>query len=66
MVVGGKYVQQLNQVMEMVDQIRLETERVPSAVFIFPDEKYDVGLDKIDLTTRDVFSPTMVCLLRFQ
>ena len=58
-VVGGQELERVDQVMETVDQIRRETRRVPSAVFLFPDEKYEVDLNKLNLT-RDVFSPALV------
>ena len=61
-VVGGKYLDQLDKVMETVDQIRYETKKVPSAVFLFPDEKFDIDLHKLNITRRDVFSPTLVTL----
>ena len=46
-VVGGKYLDQLDKVMENVDHIRYETKKVPSAVFLFPDEKFDIDLHKL-------------------
>ena len=61
-VVGGKYLDQLDKVMETVDQIRYETKKVPSAVFLFPDVKFDIDLHKLNITRRDVFSPTLVTL----
>ena len=43
----------------ILDRIRIETSRVPAAVFLFPDAKYDVDLNRLNLT-RDVFSPILV------
>lgn len=57
--VGGKELDNLDLVMETLDRIRIETRRVPSAVFLFPDKKRDVDLNKLNLT-RDVFSPILV------
>ena len=42
-----------------LDRIRIETSRVPAAVFLFPDAKYDVDLNRLTLT-RDVYSPILV------
>ena len=61
-VVGGKYLDQLDKVMDTVDQIRKQTWRVPSSVFLFSDEKFDIDLHKLNITRRDVFSPTLVTL----
>ena len=61
-VVGGKYLDQLDKVMDTVDQIRRQTWRVASSVFLFSDEKFDIDLRKLNITRRDVFSPTLVTL----
>ena len=47
MVVGGMYLAQLDLVSDTVDSIRQETERVPSAVFLLTDDKFDVDLLKV-------------------
>ena len=61
-VVGGKYLAQLDQVLDTLDFIRKETLRVPSAVFLLPDEKFDVDLNKVNVSLRDVYSPALVRL----
>ena len=62
MVVGGKYLAQLDQVLDTLDFIRKETLRVPTAVFLLPDEKFDVDLNKVNVSLRDVYSPALVRL----
>ena len=61
-VVGGEDLAELDLVLDTLDSIRRETERVPSAVFLLTDEKYDVDLLKVNVTLRDVFSPALVRL----
>ena len=61
-VVGGKYLAQLDMVLDTVDSIVNDTQRVPSAVFLLTDDKFDVDLLKVDVTLRDVFSPALVRL----
>ena len=61
-VVGGKYLAQLDLVSDTVDSIRQETERVPSAVFLLTDDKFDVDLLKVNVSLRDVYSPALVRL----
>ena len=61
-VVGGKYLAQLDLVLDTVDSIRRETERVPSAVFLLADDKFDVDLLKVNVSLRDVYSPALVRL----
>ena len=61
-VVGGKYLAQLDLVLDTVDSIRQETERVPSAVFLLADDKFDVDLLKVNVSLRDVYSPALVRL----
>ena len=63
-VVGGKYLAQLDMVLDTVDSIRRETpsERVPSAVFLLTDDKFDVDLLKMNVSLRDVYSPALVRL----
>ena len=34
--------------------------KVPSAIFLFPDDKFDIDLNKLNTTNRDVYSPTLV------
>ena len=60
--VGGKYLAQLDMVLDTVDAIRQKTERVASAVFLLTDDKFDVDLSKMKVSTRDVFSPALVRL----
>ena len=61
-VVGGKYLAQLDMVLDTVDAIRQKTERFVSAVFLLTDDKFDVDLSKMNVSTRDVFSPALVRL----
>ena len=61
-VVGGKYLAQLDLVLDTVDDIRIWTERVPSAVFLLADDKFDVDLLKVNASHRDVYSPALVRL----
>ena len=62
MVVGGEDLAQLDLVLDTVDSIRRETERVPSAVFLLTDDKFDVDLLKVNVSLRDVYSPALVRL----
>ena len=59
-VVGGEDLAQLDLVLDTVDSIRRETERIPSAVFLLTDDKFDVDLLKVNVSLRDVFSPALV------
>ena len=61
-VVGGKYLAQLDLVLDTVNTIRQEMWRVPSAVFLLTDDKFDVDLLKVNVTLRDVYSPALVRL----
>ena len=61
-VVGGEDLAQLDLVLDTVDSIRRETERVPSAVFLLTDDKFDVDLLKVNVSLRDVYSPALVRL----
>ena len=61
-VVGGKYLAQLDLVLDTVDAIRRQTERVPSAAFLLTDDKFDVDLLKVNVSLRDVYSPALVRL----
>ena len=61
-VVGGKYLAQLDMVLDTVDAIRQKRERFVSAVFLLTDDKFDVDLSKMNVSTRDVFSPALVRL----
>ena len=51
-VVGGKYLAQLDMVLDTVDAIRQKTERFVSAVFLLTDDKFDVDLSKIKVYER--------------
>ena len=55
-VVGGKYLAQLDLVLDTVDSIRNDTQRVPSAVFLLADDKFDVDLLKVKVSLRDIYS----------
>ena len=61
-VVGGKYLAQLDMVLDTVDSIVNDTQRVPSAVFLLTDDKFDVDLLKVNVSLRDVYSPALVRL----
>ena len=60
--VGEKYLAQLDMVLDTVDAIRQKTERFVSAVFLLTDDKFDVDLLKVNVSLRDVYSPALVRL----
>ena len=63
-VVGGEDLTQLDLLLDTVEAERTwnETLRVPSAVFLLTDDKFDVDLLKVNVSLRDVYSPALVRL----
>ena len=56
-VIGGKYLQQVDEVMRMVDKITEDLDWMPYAVFLMVEKP---GLDiKFNVSSRDNVSPTM-------